>query len=91
MGTLKEYITKHNVPNDVPDVAEILSEDDDKNTQRSVVIRTNVKSPTLAAYTGVVPLIAKICQLGNWKKKKASLEEKSQEMWKREFFTGRKM
>nr|GFC64744.1 hypothetical protein [Tanacetum cinerariifolium] len=61
------------------------------NAQRSVVTRTNVKPPTLAAYMGVVPLIAKICQPENWKKKKASLEEKSQEMWKREFFTGRKM
>nr|GEW49061.1 hypothetical protein CTI12_AA423330 [Tanacetum cinerariifolium] len=49
MGTLKEYITKHNVPNDVPDDAEILSEDDDGETE-------------------------------NPKKKKASLEEKSQEM-----------
>nr|GEY54941.1 transcription initiation factor TFIID subunit 13 [Tanacetum cinerariifolium] len=93
MGILKEYITKHNVPNDVPDDAEILSKDDDENAQRSVVTRTNVKPPTLAAYTGVVPLIAKICQPKNWKKKKkkASLEEKSHEMWKREFFTGRKM
>nr|GFA47876.1 hypothetical protein [Tanacetum cinerariifolium] len=100
MGILKEYITKHNVPNDVPDDAEILSEDDDvsnlgfthsvlmvENAQRSVVTRTNFKPPTLAAYMGVVPLIAKICQPENWKKKNASLEE----MWKREFFTGRKM
>nr|GEY13545.1 hypothetical protein [Tanacetum cinerariifolium] len=60
IGILKEYITKHNVPNDVPDDAEILSEDDDGETE-------------------------------NPKKKKASLEEKSQEMWKREFLTGRKM
>lgn len=61
-----------------------------ENTQRLVVARTNVKPSALAAYTGVVPLIAKICQPGN-RKKKVSLEEKSQEMWKREFFTGRKM
>nr|GEZ36822.1 hypothetical protein [Tanacetum cinerariifolium] len=60
MGILKEYITKHNVPNDVPDDAKILSDDDDGETENS-------------------------------KKKKASLEEKSQEMWKREFFTGTKM
>nr|GFB12660.1 hypothetical protein [Tanacetum cinerariifolium] len=118
MGILKEYITKHNVLNDVPDDAEILFEDDDEKEgefrgevtedvekgvlhRKKDVIRpyvsfikhasyvTNVKPPTLAAYTGVLPLIAKICQPENWKKKKASLEEKSQE--KREFFTGRKM
>nr|GFB85041.1 hypothetical protein [Tanacetum cinerariifolium] len=63
----------------------------DKNAQRLMVTRTNVKPPTLAAYTGVVPLIAKICQPGNWKKKKKASLEKSQEIWKREFFTGRKM
>nr|GFB76262.1 hypothetical protein [Tanacetum cinerariifolium] len=98
MGISKEHITKHNISNDVPDDAEILSEDDDdetknpvENAQRLMVTRTNVKPPTLAAYTGVVPLIAKICQPGNRKKKKASLEEKSQEIWKREFFTGRKI
>nr|GFC66645.1 hypothetical protein [Tanacetum cinerariifolium] len=51
----------------------------EENAQRSVVTRTNVKPPTLAAYAGVVPLIAKICQPRNWKKKKASLDEKSQE------------
>nr|GEY06394.1 hypothetical protein [Tanacetum cinerariifolium] len=80
MGILKEYITKHNVPNDVLDDGELLSKDDDENAQRSMVTRTNVKPPTLAAYMRVVPLIAKICQPGNWKKKKASLEEKSQEI-----------
>ncbi|PWA55852.1 hypothetical protein CTI12_AA423330 [Artemisia annua] len=37
MGILKEYITKHNVPNDVPDDAEILSEDDDGETEKPIV------------------------------------------------------
>ena len=37
MGMLKEYITKHNVPNDVPDDAEILSEDDDGETEKPAV------------------------------------------------------
>lgn len=46
----------------------------------------NAKSSMLLAYTGIVPLIARMCLAGNGKKRVVSWEEKSQEMWKKEFF-----
>ncbi|KAL6978280.1 hypothetical protein U1Q18_019983 [Sarracenia purpurea var. burkii] len=40
MGVLKDFITKHNVPNDVPDEIDEVSSEDDGETPEKIIVKS---------------------------------------------------